>query len=279
MSILQKYMAEGITLIHSVDDKPSDISFPLHMHDSYELFCFVSGKASYMVEGNIYELRPGTVLVMRSSETHKLIINGSQRYERFTIHFYPEAVRNRGIGDGLLAPFKDRALGEKNIYYSGEIEHCRLLDIILKMCDECKSLPPEDALYFNLSCILCAVAYAFEHYPQNRVYSTERDIDRELLNYINDNITEELSVERICNYAHISSAQLSRKFKELTGTTVYQYILTKRLILAQRYITKGKSAIQAAQDSGFGDYSCFYRMYKKRYGMAPNDGKKLIEKQ
>ncbi len=278
MAILQKYSAGGITLAHSVDEKPSDRSFPLHMHDNYEIYCFVSGKASYMVEGNIYELRPGTVLIMRSMETHKLIVNGGERYERFAVNFYPEALREKGIDKSLLVPFTGRQSGEKNIYHVSDIKTCRLLDIFMKMCEECKRLPTENVLFLNLCSMLCAVAYAFEDYPENRVYSTERDIDHELLNYINDNITKELSVDSICKYAHISPAQLGRKFKELTGMTVYQYILSKRLILAQRHIAKGKSAVLAAQESGFGDYSCFYRMYKKRYGCAPNDGKKTIEK-
>ncbi len=279
MAAISKYITAGITLSHSIDEKPSDRSFSLHMHDNYELYCFVSGKASYMVEGNIYELRPGTVLIMRSLETHKLIVNGGERYERFTVNFYPEALCQRGMSKGLLAPFTNRTTGEKNIYYPEDVKSLGLLDMFRKTIEECAVLQSDSALYFNLCSMLCAVACAFEKYPESRVYSTERDMDRALLNYINDNITKELSVESICRYAHISSTQLSRKFKELTGTTVYQYILSKRLVLAQRHIAKGKSVQLAAQESGFGDYSCFYRMYKKRYGCAPNDGKKTIEKE
>ncbi len=278
MATLNKYIASGITFAHSVDEKPNDRSFPLHMHDYYELFCFVSGKASYMVEGNIYELRPGTVLIMRSMETHKLIVNGSERYERFTISFYPEALCARGFDKKLLAPFTRRALGEKNIYPASDFEHCRLLDMILKMNEECSRVSPENTLYHNLCSMLCAVAYAFESYPTGREYSTERDFDRELLNYINDNITNEVSIEGICDYVHMSPTQLVRKFKELTGTTPHQYIISKRLILAQRHMAKGKSAAEAAAESGFGDYSCFYRLYKRKFGTSPVEGKQNIVK-
>ncbi len=278
VKILEEYASDGIALLHSIDETPKDGSFQLHIHDYYELFCFVSGKASYMVEGNIYELRPGTVMIMRSSETHKLIVDGSEKYERYILTFYPEALRLKGLDNCLLDPFTKRMVGEKNIYNISDFENFRILDLIVKTCNECRELTAQNALYCNLASILCSINCAFKKYYDNKGYSGERDIGRELLNYINDNLTEELSINRICNYIHLSPTQLGRRFKELTGTTVYQYILSKRLIMAQRYIAKGRSAAEAAQKSGFGDYSCFYRMYKKRFGYAPTDGKKTIEK-
>ncbi len=277
MPVLEKYTSDGISLLHSVDETPSDRSFPLHMHDNYELYCFVSGKASYMVEGTIYELRPGTVLIMRSSETHKLLVNGSERYERYTVNFYPEALKAKGFEPRLLEPFTKRVSGEKNIYHAADFENFSILNLIEKACRECKTLSAKDVLYCNFAGILCTVAYAFREYPEDRVYSTERDIDRELLNYINDNLTRDLSIENLCNYIHLSPTQLGRRFKDLTGTTVHRYILSKRLIMAQRYIAKGKTVTEAAEKSGFGDYSCFYRMYKKQFGYPPNEGKKTVE--
>ncbi len=278
MSTRERYTARGINFSHSIDERPKDRDFPLHMHDNYELYCFVSGRASYMVEGNIYELRAGTVLIMRSSETHKLIVNGSERYERFTVTFYPEALCSNGFDKALLAPFTSRALGEKNIYSEEMFGDVSILQLLQKTCRECRVLPKETALYLNLSSMLCAVAYAFENYPTEKNYSHERDVQRELLNYINDNITSELSVNDIAEYIHISPTQLGRIFKELTGTTVYQYIISKRLILAQRYMAKGRSAAEAAEKSGFGDYSCFYRLYKKKFGCSPESGRHHIVK-
>ncbi len=277
MAVLRRYETDGISFSHSVDEKPNDRSFPLHMHNNYEIYCFVSGKASYMVEGNLYALRQGTVIIMRRSETHKLIVNGSGRYERFSVNFYPEMLRELGVPDSLFAPFTQRTLGEKNIYRPEDIEHCRLLDMILKMYAECQTLPTKDALYINLCAMLSSIAAAFEHYPEDIAYSSKRDMDRELLNYINDNITKELSVEKISEYVHLSPTQLGRRFRELTGTTVYQYIISKRLILAQRQIAKGKSAALAAEDCGFGDYSGFYRMYKKKFGCSPMAERKTIQ--
>ncbi len=274
MGVIKRYSADGINFVHLVETRPYDKNFSLHMHNSYELFCFVSGKASYMVEGNIYELSPGSVLVMRNSETHKLIVNSLDRYERFTVNFNPEILCQKGINPSILAPFTDRALGEKNIYLLEDFENCSPLDMFMKMSGELDVLPTEDVLYHNLCSILCSIANLFTHYSDKKVFSEDNNMNRKLLAYINNNITSDISNASICEHLHISPTQLTRRFKRITGTTIYQYIISKRLILARHQILKGKNAMLAAEESGFGDYSCFYRMYKKRFGCAPNDSKK-----
>ncbi len=277
MNLREKYHAEGISVRHSVDNSPDDRSFPLHMHDNYELFCFVSGKCSYVVEGTPYELRPGTLLIMRSSETHKLLVHGGERYERFTMNFYPEVLLAKGLDPQLLAPFRNRASGEKNIYEAEQLGEVQMIELFRKMCRECEILPKETAIYANLLSMLCAVACGFERYPEGHAYKGAGDMQREVLNYINDHLTEELSMETIAKYVHISPTQLGRLFKRWTDTTLHQYILSKRLILAQTHLVKGEKAVVAARKSGFGDYSCFYRSYKKRFGCAPGDGKPKAE--
>ena len=69
MPTLKKNGVSGVYISHSIDEDPKDKDFYMHVHDTYEIYCFVSGKASYMVEGRIYDLRPGSLLLMRSAET------------------------------------------------------------------------------------------------------------------------------------------------------------------------------------------------------------------
>jgi AraC-like DNA-binding protein len=53
--------------------------------------------------------------------------------------------------------------------------------------------------------------------------------------------------------------------------SVYQYMLRKRLILAQQKIRDGESATAAAMLCGFNDYSSFYKQYKKLFGVSPSE--------
>ena len=48
------------------------------------------------------------------------------------------------------------------------------------------------------------------------------------------------------------------------------YAARKRIALARRLISEGESAQRAALRAGYGDYSNFYRQYKKLLGVAPH---------
>ncbi len=276
MPVLEKYTANGLLVLHTVNETPQDKHFDLHMHDFYEIFCFVSGQATYMVEGNMYELRPGTVLIMRNSEIHRIIINGTERYERYVINFSPDIMIKRGIPPSLLDPFVNRPLGEQNIYLADEFKHTNIYSTILNMCEEYRCLGDETVLYTKISSMLCSIAYVFEHYPKRDKFLSEDRIPRMLINYINDNITTDLSIENISKHLNVSPTHLSRIFKKISDVTIYQYILSKRLALSQQYLAQGTKTAIVAQECGFNDYTTFFRAYKKKFGCAPKEGKGTI---
>ena len=276
MPTLKKNGVSGVYISHSIDEDPKDKDFYMHVHDTYEIYCFVSGKASYMVEGRIYDLRPGSLLLMRSAETHKLIINGSGRYERYVMQFRPDFLESRGFSKELLAPYQNRGLGERNLYLASEFPSMKPIEFFEKCFRELEVLPKESVLAANLSSFLSGICVAF-HNEKEPPYATDRDIGREIIDYINENLSEELSLERISNEVHMSPSQIGRVFRKLTGTSVYDYILSKRLIVAQELISKGENATYAAQKAGFRDYSAFYRLCKKRLGAAPTEVGEDIE--
>ncbi|MBR4072405.1 MAG: helix-turn-helix transcriptional regulator, partial [Clostridia bacterium] len=114
---------------------------------------------------------------------------------------------------------------------------------------------------------------AFENKPK---ISGGRFTDNRLIDYINRNLYEDITLEDISKKVHLSVSQMNRNFKKLTGSTVHNYIISKRLIAAQIMINEGKSAAEACHLSGFKDYSSFFRIYKKRFGTAPTSVSKAV---
>lgn len=103
--------------------------------------------------------------------------------------------------------------------------------------------------------------------------SSESEMDSvisEILEYINRNLSEDLSIETLCDKFYLSKSRLITRFKQVTGMPPHQYINKKRIALASSLISSGASANIAATKSGFVDYSSFYRVYKKEFGVSPN---------
>ena len=51
--------------------------------------------------------------------------------------------------------------------------------------------------------------------------------------------------------------------------SIYRYILTRRILLAQQLIQKGAKPHLACEQSSFTDYTSFYRAFKARTGKSP----------
>ena len=94
-----------------------------------------------------------------------------------------------------------------------------------------------------------------------------------ILEYINENLIEDLSVEYLASTLYINKYYLMHKFKDQTGCTIYQYILQKRLIRAISLMKKGKNITEACMQSGFKDYSNFSRLFKKTFKVSPKEYK------
>jgi len=96
--------------------------------------------------------------------------------------------------------------------------------------------------------------------------------------YIDEHITEELTLAMLADEFEMSRHHLPRLFKKYTGDTVLRYINVKRLNLVQEYQASGMSWLDAALMAGFGYYSSFYRAYKKEFGVSPREYQKLQNK-
>jgi len=90
-----------------------------------------------------------------------------------------------------------------------------------------------------------------------------------VIEYLNEHLTEELSLETLAKEFFISKYHLCRIFHARTGASIFNYFNTKRIALAQQMIADGENATAVAVRLGFRDYSTFYRAYRKQTGQSP----------
>lgn len=262
MPKLYCYKDEEIYCHHTKDDAPYPLDFSMHAHDRLEIFFFISGKGSYLVEGVSYDLSPNDIMIMRQVETHKLIISPDEPYERIAIHFSSGLLRS--YSPQLLAPFNDRPLGHGNLFSGAKYPN---LCIAFQNFDFSASTVQRSHIFARLLLFLSELADVYQSDNNGEfIY----DDSSELVGYVNEHLFENLSVDSISQHFLKSAAQISRDFKRATGSPIWAYIRIKRLLAAQAMIQQGESPAKVCVSCGFSDYSAFFRAYKSHFGYPPS---------
>ena len=265
MEALFSYRDELLYCHHSLTESPDPAAFSIHAHEMPEIYCFLEGRAQYLVEGTHYLLSPGDVLLMRPAETHKLILEESSPYRRIAIHFSPALLRDLDGEGRLLRPFFDRPLGQNNHYPAAQYPRLRQAFADFRLTPGLERLQILSRLFLLLT-ELAAV------YPE-RVgdLAVSGGFPAQLVSYVNSRLFEPISLDEISRRFSRSSSQISRLFRSATGTSLWEYVMLKRLLAARAMLQRGESAASAALACGFSDYSAFYRAYRKRFGHPPSD--------
>lgn len=94
------------------------------------------------------------------------------------------------------------------------------------------------------------------------------------LDYIEENLTEDLSTKEIAEKAYVSEFHFQRIFSVLCGFTVGEYIRNRRLSLSGTELSTGKvKVIDIAIKYGYESPDSFTRAFTKFHGIKPSEAK------
>jgi signal transduction histidine kinase/DNA-binding response OmpR family regulator len=111
-----------------------------------------------------------------------------------------------------------------------------------------------------------------QNIPREKILSLDETLIQKLQKLITTEIgNSNLKAEDLCREMALSSAQLYRKIKALTGKTPALYIRSIRLTKAMELLTEGKLSIsEVAYSVGFSDPSYFSRIFSKEFEQTPS---------
>lgn len=116
----------------------------------------------------------------------------------------------------------------------------------------------------------------FAHFTEQKG-SGKRKWVTQVMEYINDNPDKNISLDLLCNEFQLHPNYIIRKFREVTGHKLSEYLTKIRLEHSiQDLIQTNKSAGLIGLENGFYDQSHFNRSFKKNIGKSPVQFKKLM---
>ena len=115
--------------------------------------------------------------------------------------------------------------------------------------------------------------YLFIGEHVKKIYSQKKAIKDSVLNiikYIENNYQRDISLNEIAEHFHLSPAYFSRYFKQITGSTLIDYINSQRIEKAKALmLDRTKPIREVSQEVGFNNYKTFSRAFKKYTGASP----------
>lgn len=215
---------------------------------SYYLIHFVSeGTGTLFADGRTWTVNSGEMFVIYPDEATSYAADLRHPWTYCWVAF-----------DGRYAKRFDSA--ENRVYKVSDLYFNR----IKELTDNCKTANADFviALLYNLI------------YELFREEKNNADHVETIKNYIESNYMKDITVEQIARVVYLDRRYIGRKFKEKTGTTIQNYLISVRLANAAKFLSAGYSVTQSANMCGYRDVFNFSKIFKKHFNAPPKNYKK-----
>ncbi len=266
---LLKFREKNFQIQHKLDVIPPNTNI-VHAHDDIEIFYFISGDCYYLVEGSKYRLRTGDIMIMRPLEAHHLVVCSDKvPYERIVANINPVMLKGLDPSQQILSHLFNRPLGTLNRFDSAVFAH--------SLCSECFAMIATHGHDMGrldlISRVMFVLTEADRAIKRLNPELRKDNIGDLLINYVNQNLFRNISLQQLSDVFFLSQSQINRIFKKNTGSSIGQYVAKKRLLTARNRIRAGEPAVKVSEECGYRDYSAFYRSYCTKFGCTPQADK------
>lgn len=265
------YLNQDFRIFHLVDESQREFSY--HYHDFYKLVIFIRGDVTYCIEGKSYELAPYDMVLVNAGEVHRPIVHSLRPYERIIIYISPQFLQSYRQADYDLGLCFEKVRKEQsNVLRMPSMKNSKLYQVCRELESSFKDTDYASGLYQNILFLefMIQLNRAAVHDALDFTETAAaNDKILNILSYINEHLTEDVSIDLLAEHFFISKYYLMHSFKEETGYTIGNYLSAKRLRYAKELISGGIPVTQACFECGFKNYSTFSRAYKKNFKVPP----------
>ncbi len=245
----------------------------IHSHAYYEIYLYLKGDIHIMIEERAYEVQPYDLFLFPPGLMHRHRAVGGKpfQYERAYLYLTENLLGHLGAPECDFSEMVRAAIREKRFQCHPGRERAVAMLQNMKKIIECGSSTDPLIQCGNRARLTLLVAQVCECLRGDSAQAgrEDRSVAAQAMRFVNEHLTERISLDELAETLYVSKYHLSHAFKEKTGMAVYQYLLMKRVVYAQMLMQNGESPQQAAHESGFEDYAGFYRAFRRWMGYPP----------
>ncbi|MBU2699318.1 AraC-like DNA-binding protein/mannose-6-phosphate isomerase-like protein (cupin superfamily) [Sporomusaceae bacterium BoRhaA] len=244
----------------------------MHIHDCYEIYYSISGGKQFLIDNRFYDINPGNLFVINQFESHYLTPNTDMVHERIVISIHPDFAKKISTEKTNL----DYCFTERSQVFNHRIsltkeQQQRFLYFVGKITttNEFGSDIIERVAFMELMLMINSlfINNNFSEIDDSN-FQYHQQVSK-ILSYIDQHITDPLTVEHLAEQFYISTSYICRIFKATTGTTINKYINARRITIAKSLLMTDLSISEVCEKCGFNDYSNFLKAFNKAVGISP----------
>lgn len=237
-----------------------------HCDDTYEIFYLRRGSRECFVKDTKYYVTPGHILFIDKNVLHKTN-RTSEEYERFVLNF---------TDDYIFPSVREKIsdIFEQGIFAPPKTKHIDTL--FFNIFTEWEKMRKNSEHSIARDMIKCYVNLLFVHFIENKESYASRDaaitnpaIER-LVKYMNNNFSEQITLNQAAHMLNMSMAHLSRIFVKNTGFGFAEYLHIIRMEQAKKLLANTEKSIkQISYECGFNDSNYFSSVFKRKTEISP----------
>lgn len=239
----------------------------LHFHDYYEFLLPLTSPGNIFVNDQVYPLERGTLYLIGENTLHRTMATGS--HARYILH-----IGRKALSD-LSTPQTDFIQLTRDTFRRATMDSEHMTEII-ELFQALERNKNDGNFGSDVHQTIALLNLLLKIAPMLNASTAGESIRNKdflrvapILDYIRDNLSEQLTLDQIAGKFFISKHYLCRIFKSATGFSVMEYIIYSRILKARQLLQEGVSVQQAGELSGFSDNSHFIRTFGHLTGTSP----------
>lgn len=238
-------------------------------HIFWELLVVIQGSLCVSADERVYHLSEGKIVFHQPLELHKFHVTSAEGAKILVIsydaegklcNFFREKVfslnqSQKEILNNLISYAESRVTDNSSPYfrYLGAFETDRLYS-------------QQVGLYIQQLLLSLAEGSNIATAPEDNTSL----LFTKTVQYMNEHIVQNLSVEEIASALHVSESALKRIFKKYAGLGVHKYFLKLKLKTAVELLGSGFTVTSVAEKLGFSSQGYFTNTFKREFGELPS---------
>ena len=235
----------------------------------FQLLYIASGKAHFHFDNEERIVTAGHMVLYRPKEPQKYEYYGEDKTQVYWVHFTGGNVTNILRSYGLT--------DDKKVFYCGSsLDYQNLFRTMIYELQMCKENYAEMLEMYLKQIFIMLQRYfiSASHTDNARVVE---EIDKATA-YFNEHYSEDISIDEYAENNYFSVSWFIRNFKQCTGSTPMQYILSKRIYNAEVLLQNPSyNVTEISRIVGYDNPLYFSRIFKKVKGLSPSEYRKNMK--